>query len=192
VIGVSKPVLVKRPYIQIPLARRTISQWESVPIIENINNPYFSGGFPNPTVYQIVPANFTVPPYIYDYDSSPTLYGYRIGDPTTLISFPPGLYKIRCFVYNKWWDNGAWDMFLYKLDYSIPIRNTTFRVVQNELLLTITNNTKTFRCDDVISFSLTTSQRVPLQGPFEIWGYEPATNSYDHYDLITQSNTVHI
>jgi hypothetical protein len=167
VIGVSKKFLVKPPFIQIPLPKRTFSYWELISFKDIIYNPYFqySDRYDNEAeifysgLYFVSP-NLTLKKQEPSYGQYPKFDGYQVTD---IIDFPPGLYHIRYFKYYK----PDWEM--YALDYAIPIRNTTFRVVQNDVILKINGNKTRFKYGDTISYSLTTSKKVNLYGIYSIY-----------------------
>jgi hypothetical protein len=183
VIGVSKQFLVKYPYIQMPLPKRIFSQWESIPIKNHINNPYMEDIMDDSNYqywYQIVPKSYTQPQYVWE-DRGPQQFGYTLDD-ITIVDFTPGLYNVRCFVYDtRWFDNDKY----YRLANIILIRNTTFRVVQNDAYLAIADKMKTFKYNDTISFSLTTANKVPIYGGFTMH----STCKYGMLATSLQSNT---
>jgi hypothetical protein len=129
VIGVSKQFLVKRPYLQIRLPKRTFSRSDSFTLLaDDIINPHFGFfSYDYHYTFEIVSVNYTMPDNIQSTHTSggPNRFGYPIESEITFKSFSPGLYNIRVFVQRTWW----YDNFeQHVLDDVVTIRNTTFRV----------------------------------------------------------------
>jgi phosphorylcholine metabolism protein LicD len=168
VIGVSKQLLVKRPNIQIPLPKRTYSQWESMPT--TIIQPYSVGNYDFYYAYEIIPTHISDSYYstggFPSQMDGPNRYGYPIELNTTVVKFTPGLYNIRLVVHKNWWkDNHQY----FQLDYVSSIRNTTFKVVKNTLQIMIAKNQTKFKYGDILNYSVTSTNKVPLDGPIPIY-----------------------
>jgi hypothetical protein len=187
VIGVSKQFRVKRPYIRIPLPKRNYSRWGSLPITNNIKMPYSAYGYDMYTMFLILPTYMTDSSFNYfNVLKGPLPYvhevnGYKINTRQTL-TFPPGLYNIRLAVHKVW----SYNRYQYfRLDYIVPIANTTFLVVENTAQLMIANNQTNFKYGDIITYSFTTANKVPIYDSFDVYSSE---KDWKISDLV-QSNT---
>jgi hypothetical protein len=184
VIGVSKSFIVRRPCIRISLPKRIYSQWESIPILENKVSPYVVTGYS--TVFSFLPTNTTDSYFNQNtqiaYMGGREQHGYEVNVYSNIVAYPPGIYNIRLMVYKTWW-SGSWSY--AQLVHVASVSNTTFAVVENQAKLLITNNKANFKYGDDVSFSLTTTNKVPIYGNFNLY----STFGWSIISDIVQSNT---
>jgi hypothetical protein len=169
VIGVSKQILIMQPYIQLPIPKRTYSQWEPIPLKKYYNNPYFDDSdtymYRKEYIFilEVLPINFIYNPKNYEHIHVPYL-GFEIGptsirnggDSSFILPFQPGLYNANMIVHREK-KNTSYEYYVEKI---VPIRNTTFRILEKHATLTITNLKPIHRYNDRLALTLTTSNKV--------------------------------
>jgi hypothetical protein len=68
----------------------------------------------------------------------------------------------------------------------VSLRNITFKVVKNTLQMMIANNQTKFKYGDTLNFSLTTTNKAPLNGPISIYStgkdWSPSITSVQRSD----------
>jgi hypothetical protein len=161
-LGISKGFQIKRPLMKINMPKRNLTQGETV--VLNVYNPYFDFNQFSATYsgyhFRIVPWNY---PTNGTFETIAEL-------PIMFVRLNPGTYKYALFSYSK-----------YSSTFMYAIPNSTFRVIQNNGIITI--DKESYRIGDLMSISLTSTRKVPLSGPFQSWFF-PQSNLFPYSKYI--------
>jgi hypothetical protein len=197
VIGVSKQINIQQPLIQIRLPKTNYYQWEPIPFQNYITNPYFTPDVYYKEnyvyIYEIVPLNFVSPNGTMSSDFSPVQYGLPIYNNnenkqnTNINTLQPGLYNIRLFIHRYEWYNDHYYQ-LFWLEKVITIKDTIFRVVSNDGILTIKNYKPQYKYNDYINYTFTTQYNVQLGGQVELNAALIKTNTSSDITTIDLNN----
>jgi hypothetical protein len=145
--GQSKAFELKRPLIMISMPKRNLTQGEKVDI--DVYNPYFDfdyyNGYYEEYEFRIIAWNYPRNSTFTRASNLPTSMSVDLG---------PGVYKFGLFLQTK-----------YESIFKYTIPNSTFRVIQNRGI--VTTDKTSYRIGEKMSFSLTSSKKIPLSASFD-------------------------